>query len=52
LDIPTAWVVDLFIGAIWSASSGIDDGRIARRDAIDLVIDTVLHGVADAGESS
>lgn len=48
LDLPTAWVVDLFVGALWSAAGGIDDGRIARRDAIELVVDTVLHGVATA----
>lgn len=52
LDIPTAWIVDLFTGAIWSASSGIDDGRIARRDAIELVVDTVLHGIVAPGGAS
>lgn len=51
-DLPTAWVVDLFVGTIWSASSGIDDGRIARRDAIELVVDSVLHGVAAPGSAS
>ena len=52
LDLPTAWVVDLFVGTIWSASSGIDDGRIARRDAIELVVESVLHGVATSRGSS
>ena len=49
LDLPTAWVVDLFVATIWAASSGISDGRIARRDAIELVIDTVLHGIVAPG---
>lgn len=49
LDLPTAWVVDLFVAAIWAASNGISDGRIARRDAIELVIDTVLHGIVAPG---
>ncbi len=45
LDLPSAWIVDLFVGAIFSAAGGIDDGRIARRDSVELVVDSVLHGI-------
>lgn len=51
-DVSTAWIVDLFTAAIWAASSGISDGRIARRDAIELIVDTVLHGIAAPGGAS
>jgi TetR/AcrR family transcriptional regulator, repressor for lfrA len=49
LDLPTAWVVDLFVGAVFAASSGVSDGRIARRDAVELVVDSVLHGIVTPG---
>jgi AcrR family transcriptional regulator len=45
LDLSTAWVVDLFVAALFAASNGIEDGRIARRDAVELVVDSVLHGI-------
>ncbi len=45
LDLPTAWAVDLFVAAIFAASNGVADGRIARRDAVDLVVDAILRGI-------
>jgi AcrR family transcriptional regulator len=47
-DLPVAWVVDLFLAAVFAASDGIIDGRIARRDAVTLVVGTVLDGVGGA----
>ncbi len=51
-DLPTAWAVDLFVAAIFAASNGVADGRIARRDAVDLVVDAILRGIAAPGLSS
>ncbi len=45
-DLPRAWVVDVFTATVWAAADGIRDGRIARRDAVGLVVDTALHGTA------
>jgi hypothetical protein len=45
-DLPVAWVVDLFVAAVFAASDGITDGRIARRDAVPLVVGTLLDGVS------
>jgi AcrR family transcriptional regulator len=47
-DLPVAWVVDLFVAAVFAASDGITDGRIARRDAVPLVVGTLLDGVSTA----
>ena len=43
-DQPPAWIVDVFTSTVWAASDGIRDGRIARRDAVGLIVDTVLNG--------
>lgn len=45
-DLPPAWIVDVFTAVVWSASDAVRDGRIARRDAVWLVVDTVLAGTA------
>lgn len=51
LDLPTAWVVDLFVAAVFAASNGVTDGRIARRDAVELVVDAILSGIAAPASS-
>ena len=43
-DLPRAWIVDVFTGTVRAASDGIRDGRIARRDAVSLVVETALNG--------
>lgn len=45
-DLPTAWVVDLFAGAVFTAGDAISCGRLARNDATRLVLDVLLHGAA------
>ncbi len=49
-DLPVAWVVDLFVASVFAAASGVADGRVARRDVVGLVVDTLLHGAAAGGQ--
>lgn len=44
LDLPTAWVTDMFGAALWCVGDSIADGRVARRDAPHLLVDLLLHG--------
>jgi AcrR family transcriptional regulator len=44
LDIPTAWLTDLFGAALWCAGDSIADGRLARRDAPSLIVEVLLRG--------
>ncbi|HVQ88070.1 MAG TPA: TetR/AcrR family transcriptional regulator [Actinomycetes bacterium] len=45
-ELPVAWVVDAYAGAILTAWDSVDEGRLARQDAPRLVMSTVLFGVA------
>ncbi len=45
-DLPTSWIVDSFAGAILTAWGSVDEGRLAPNDAPELVLRTVLYGVA------
>ncbi len=44
LDLPTAWLVDLFSQGLVAAGDSIDDGRIARNDAPRLLVEVLLNG--------
>lgn len=45
-DYSVAWVADLILGVIWTAADAIHDGRLAPHNAAELVVDSILHGVA------
>lgn len=42
--LPTWWVVEAAFGTVYAAWAAIADGRLARRDAPDLVCRTILLG--------
>jgi AcrR family transcriptional regulator len=42
--LPTWWVVEAAFGTVYAAWAAIADGRLARRDAPDLVCRTILRG--------
>jgi AcrR family transcriptional regulator len=43
-DLPAWWVAAALLGTIYAAWEAVADGRLAPRDAPDLVLTTVLHG--------
>lgn len=45
-DLPTAWVVDVIASTVVCAGESIVDGRIARNDGPQLVLDVLLHGIS------
>lgn len=45
-DIPTAWAVVAIDSLIYAAWSAVEDGQVARREAADLLLRTVLRGLA------
>ena len=45
-ELPTALVVDVFAGALWSVGDAVREGRLARVDAARLFVDLVLQGAA------
>lgn len=45
-DVPTAFLVDLFAGALETAGMSIRDGRVAPGEAADLLADVLLQGAA------
>jgi AcrR family transcriptional regulator len=45
-ELPTALVVDVFAGALWSVGDAVREGRLARVDAARQFVDLVLHGAA------
>lgn len=47
-DLPTWWMAASLWGAVMAAWEAIADGRLAPRDAAELVLTTVLSGVAPA----
>lgn len=48
-DVPVAWIVDSIGALVQAAWEGIRDGRIAARDAPNLVAATLLSGVGRSG---
>lgn len=44
-DVAATWVTDLFLGAVWTASDAVHDGRLARLDAPRLVVSSIVDGV-------
>ena len=54
-DVPTWWMAATLWGGVTTAWEAISDGRLAPRDAPDLVLATVLSGIgtrADSGAGS
>jgi AcrR family transcriptional regulator len=45
-DLPTWWLVASILGTVFAAWEAIADGRLAPRDAPDLVLTSMLDGVA------
>ncbi|MGH3821924.1 MAG: TetR/AcrR family transcriptional regulator [Pseudonocardiaceae bacterium] len=43
--LPAWWVAAALWGTVYSAWEAVADGRLARRDAPELVLTTVLHGL-------
>lgn len=45
-DVPGWWLVDSIVGTVFAAWEAIADGRLAPRDAPDLVLTSMLDGAA------
>jgi hypothetical protein len=45
-DVPAAWVVNVFVGALWGVDEGIREGRIAPAGSSRRLVALVLDGVA------
>ena len=48
-EVPTAWIVDTIGALVFAAWESVRDGRIAARDAPNLVTTTLLSGVGNPG---
>jgi AcrR family transcriptional regulator len=45
-DVPDWWLLQAYYSIVYVAAESIRSGRLAPRDATDLVLDTLLNGVA------
>ena len=44
-DLPAWWVAAALVGTVYAAWEAVAEGRLAPRDAPELVLTTVLHGI-------